>query len=332
MTGTTSPAKSPARSPKAVQGSSPRSPRSGLPPIKTSKPASRTASNLVSPKYGEGPLCHNPVSPRTPKEMTGSMTERSTGIIYPYNMWGPCNPTKYGHLQNTLPYPKEKEHYKGKHDKLEKDRLMKRKFGHIRHNCYYKNLMEPPTVESLSWLDPKRKEFWRTDVEKVLKRDEEKRRARQKELLGIWANEEAWRRHNLQKLRDVKYQAYLDLATNMAKYGCKPNISGAPHINIITRKPIGEHGLAMLDFQNEVAEYKRVARTLMLRERNSGARNFNILNWTKNPPGPKLPPWPEKPPPPPPPPPPDPRTPLHTSKGAISCGRVYGAFGTVNIP
>ena len=65
-------------------------------------------------------------------------------------------------------------------DKLEKDRLMKRRFGHIRHNCYYKNLTEPPTTESLSWLDPKRKEFWRTDVEKVLRRDEDKRRAREK--------------------------------------------------------------------------------------------------------------------------------------------------------
>jgi hypothetical protein len=95
MAGSTSPAKSPVRSPQ-----SPKSPRSGLPPIKTSKPPSRTASNLVSPKYGEGPLCHNPVSPRTPKDMTGSAIERSTGIIYPYNLWGPCNPTKHGHLAN----------------------------------------------------------------------------------------------------------------------------------------------------------------------------------------------------------------------------------------
>jgi hypothetical protein len=62
------------------------------------------------------------------------------------------------------------------------------------------------------------------------------------ELLGIWSNEEAWRRHNLQKLRDVKYQGYLDLTENMAKYGCRANISGAPHINTV------------LDFQNNVAE------------------------------------------------------------------------------
>lgn len=65
-------------------------------------------------------------------------------------------------------------------DKLEKDRLSQRKFGHIRHHCYYKNLCETPFVESLGWLDPKRKEFWRTDVEKVLKKDEDKRRARRK--------------------------------------------------------------------------------------------------------------------------------------------------------
>lgn len=69
---------------------------------------------------------------------------------------------------------------------MEKDRLSKRRFGHIRHHCYYKNLVEPTNVEALSWLDPKRKEFWRTDVERVLKKDEEKRRARQKVLLISW--------------------------------------------------------------------------------------------------------------------------------------------------
>lgn len=61
-----------------------------------------------------------------------------------------------------------------------KDKLEKRDFAHVRHHCYRKNLVEPTGEESLSWLDPKRKEFWRTDVERVLKRDEEKRRARQK--------------------------------------------------------------------------------------------------------------------------------------------------------
>lgn len=70
-------------------------------------------------------------------------------------------------------------------DKVEKDRLSKRRFGHIRHHCYYKNLMEPTNVDALGWLDPKRKEFWRTDVERVLKKDEEKRRARQKVLLAV---------------------------------------------------------------------------------------------------------------------------------------------------
>lgn len=109
------PGRTPERSPRA-KTSSPKSPGpSVLPPIKTSKPASRTNSNLVSPKYGDGNLCHNPVSPRTPKEMTGSAIERATGIIYPYNMWGPCNPTKYGHLANVPPYLRQKEHYKGKH-------------------------------------------------------------------------------------------------------------------------------------------------------------------------------------------------------------------------
>jgi hypothetical protein len=70
------------------------------------------------------------------------------------------------------------------------------------------------------------------------------------ELLGIWTNEEAWRRHNAQKMRDMKYQAYLDLTENMQKVGCRNNKSGAPHINIITREPIGEHNIKMRNFMD----------------------------------------------------------------------------------
>ena len=63
---------------------------------------------------------------------------------------------------------------------LAKDRLGKRRFGHVRHNNYYKNLIEPENEDSLSWADPKRKEFWRTDVEPVLHKQEDKRRVREK--------------------------------------------------------------------------------------------------------------------------------------------------------
>jgi len=63
---------------------------------------------------------------------------------------------------------------------LMKDRLEERDFGHVRHHCYRKNLVEPTGVDSLAHMDPKCKEFWRTNVERVLKQDEEKRRKRQK--------------------------------------------------------------------------------------------------------------------------------------------------------
>lgn len=63
---------------------------------------------------------------------------------------------------------------------LAKDRLGKRRFGHVRHNNYYKSLIEPENEHSLSWADPKRKEFWRTDVEPVLRKQEDKRRLREK--------------------------------------------------------------------------------------------------------------------------------------------------------
>lgn len=68
---------------------------------------------------------------------------------------------------------------------LAKDRLGKRRYGHVRHNNYHKSLIEPEDEHSLSWADPKRKEFWRTDVEPVLHKQEDKRRARGKVGLAI---------------------------------------------------------------------------------------------------------------------------------------------------
>ena len=62
-----------------------------------------------------------------------------------------------------------------------KDRLAKRDFSHVRHEPYYKDLTRPEE-ESIQYLDPHRKEFWRTDVAAVVRRDENKRRARQKVL------------------------------------------------------------------------------------------------------------------------------------------------------
>lgn len=58
-----------------------------------------------------------------------------------------------------------------------KKRLVARRFSHIRHPAY-KELIEPEEHKSSLYLDPKRKEFWRTDVDRVMKREEDKRKAR----------------------------------------------------------------------------------------------------------------------------------------------------------
>ena len=75
------------------------------------------------------------------------------------------------------------------------------------------------------------------------------------ELLEIVTNEEAWRLHNAQKMRDMKYQAYLDLSKNMQKVGCRNNLSGAPHINIMTREPIGEYNIKAVKFRDDCIQY-----------------------------------------------------------------------------
>lgn len=80
------------------------------------------------------------------------------------------------------------------------------------------------------------------------------------------ANEEVRRRHNTQKMRDMKYQAYLDLTENMQKVGCRNNLSGAPHINIITREPIGEHNIKAVKFRDDCDAYDSYTRTLVFHE------------------------------------------------------------------
>ena len=63
-------------------------------------------------------------------------------------------------------------------EKLIKDRLVKRDFNYVRHDPYYKDLTRPEK-ESPAFADYHRKEFWRTDVERVIKKDEDKRKARE---------------------------------------------------------------------------------------------------------------------------------------------------------
>lgn len=55
-------------------------------------------------------------------------------------------------------------------DKLAKQRLQRRRHSYVRHPAY-KGVVEPEETTCASYLDPKRKEFWRTDVATVLKRE-----------------------------------------------------------------------------------------------------------------------------------------------------------------
>lgn len=230
-------------------------------------------------------------------------------------------------------------------EKLIKDRLGKRDFSYIRHEPYYKDLTRPEK-ESFSFADYHRKEFWRTDVERVIKKDEDKRKARQKvasthkpesdeyfksedwgtvvmvksflsmwpreesvlktwlylpkflyitffltkfstlqELLGIWTNEEAWRRHRAAKIREIKYNAYVDLQEKMQRVGCRPNISGAPHINIITRQPIGV-GVVPEEpptYFDDVKKYAHHRLCSAASTRCQSRQNQLQRSWTRNP-------------------------------------------------
>jgi hypothetical protein len=53
-----------------------------------------------------------PVSPRTPSDMIGAQEERDTGLLNPYNLWGPVS--KYGYLETVPLHPTQKQHFGGK--------------------------------------------------------------------------------------------------------------------------------------------------------------------------------------------------------------------------
>lgn len=108
-----------ARSPKhsIVKTSYSNVPPSALPPVKLkSSSKGPDSSTLMSPPKDRGALCHIPVTARAPKDMVGAHMERSTGITYPYNMWGPCNPGKHG--QEFPAIRSQKNHYEGEHVSL----------------------------------------------------------------------------------------------------------------------------------------------------------------------------------------------------------------------
>jgi hypothetical protein len=69
---------------------------------------------------------------------------------------------------------------KGCQDKLAKQRLQARRFCYMRHPRY-KSIIEPDAHPKNSlFLNPKRKEFWRTDMEAVLHKEADQRKSRQK--------------------------------------------------------------------------------------------------------------------------------------------------------
>ena len=106
-------AEAPQRSPPAsVSDATPPS-SDVLPPVRLK--SALKAQNAVAMQPAEGKWCHTPVTARLGKDMIGAHTERSTGITCPYNLWGPCNPTRFGTLGEMPPERSHRHNYQGKH-------------------------------------------------------------------------------------------------------------------------------------------------------------------------------------------------------------------------
>ncbi|KAH8974460.1 hypothetical protein BDL97_01G103800 [Sphagnum fallax] len=268
-----------------------------------------------------------PVSPHSPLAMIGAQRSMHTGITYPVNVWGPIS--KYGYLDEVPPTWVQRQHFGGKHDKLAKQRLQARRFCYMRHPRY-KSIIEPDAHPKNSlFLNPKRKEFWRTDVEAVLHKEADQRKARQKELLEMWKNEEGLRRSELVRDRDDRYQAFLDLEKNLKDHpGFRNNKTGCCY-DIFTHKCDEGHEGQKLIYKDEMRKWKATARALFIQSKTSATRPYNIINWLKSPPCRVLGPKPKSPPPTPPP----KRNPdmilLNTSKGVLSFAHPLGPFGSL---
>jgi hypothetical protein len=89
-----------------------------LPPIKAGPgiipPSNSSAASSSSSAAGKLSVRRDrkPVSPRTPSDMIGAQEERDTGLLNPYNLWGPVS--KYGYLETVPLHPTQKQHFGGK--------------------------------------------------------------------------------------------------------------------------------------------------------------------------------------------------------------------------
>ncbi|KAG0614514.1 hypothetical protein M758_6G183100 [Ceratodon purpureus] len=293
------------------QPPTPRRPKS---PVRSPKTPSFVPPDVITPVF-----------PAEPADMAGAMTSMDTGLTYPWNMWGPI--TKYGYLDDVAPTWAQKHHFQGKHDKLSKKRLQRRRFCFVRHPAY-KELIEPEEKTCSSYLDPKRKEFWRTDVDTVLKREMKADKDRYKLLLEHMGNEEGFRKSELLRDREDRWQAFQDYDKNVKWYpGFRNNTSGVKY-DIITHRPTDEYEAKRVKAENMKARYNLAKRGLYIQERMSGARPYDILSWRVMPPCRELPEWPEDIGPPPGPRFDDSKIQLNASKGALSFALPFGPFGT----
>ncbi|OAE26212.1 hypothetical protein AXG93_3457s1390 [Marchantia polymorpha subsp. ruderalis] len=219
--------------------------------------------------------------PMTPSELGREWRRRleASWKLYPRNMWGPV--TKWGCLVNQPLTMSQKDHFKGQHDKLQKQRLEARKFGFERHWVKYKNLTnmweDREARQSLAYIDPR--DQFKKDAERMLHAQNDQRIARTKRVDEKHRNVKRWREFNRLEKREDEYLRRIDNEAMLRKDpGWRVNFSSVNY-DIVTLGYTEGHDGDKLKYQDLMFKWRQSMRALRLQSKQSGCRMYDVVTW-----------------------------------------------------
>ncbi|CAM6092109.1 unnamed protein product [Calypogeia fissa] len=200
--------------------------------------------------------------------------------MYPRNTWGPV--TKWGYQEELLPgWQGEKDHFIKNHEKLEKQRLAARTFGHKRHWVKFKNLTnfweQHEALQSMAYGDEK--ERFLTDSERMLHIRNEKRIARANGIVKARREKNRWREFKRLEQREGEYIDKREIEQRSREDGRTRTNDSAVVYNIVTLEYPNNYAGDLLRFEDAQIRWRQCMRALRIQSKQSGSRMYNPLSW-----------------------------------------------------
>ncbi|KAL2622917.1 hypothetical protein R1flu_003122 [Riccia fluitans] len=199
--------------------------------------------------------------------------------MYPRNTWGPV--TKWGHLDLFPLEITHKHHFKGDHDKEQKERLEQRKFGFQRHWIKYKNMTnmweDSEAPRSLAYAEPRFQ--FEKDAEKYLHALNDQRIAKDKRMIENHRNTKRWREYNRLERGEDEYLRKIENEAMLRKDpGWRVNFSSVNY-DIVTLGYSDGHAGDKLKYTDLVKKWRESMRALRLQSKQSGTRMYDVVTW-----------------------------------------------------